>query len=70
MGIKKRLVKYLGTNWEVRLNGECFTVETFFKGKLKDIYSFDKYYKAVTFYARLKLVKDVSAADELVISYK
>ena len=70
MGIKKRLVKYLGTNWEVQFNGENYTVTTFFKGKWKDCYQFDKYYKAVTFYARLKLVKDVANAAELAIQYK
>ena len=70
MGFKKHLSKYLGTNWEVQLNGETYTVTTFFKGKWKDCYEFDKYYKAVTFYARLKLVKDVNAADELALSYR
>lgn len=70
MGINKRLSKYLGTNWEVQFNGENYTVTTFFKGKWKNCYEFDKYYKAVTFYARLKLVKDVTAADELAAMYK
>ncbi len=64
-----KIYKEVGMNWRVECDRNSFTVYIFFKDKLKDVYSFDKLFKAINFYARLKKVKDVKDSKELSLQY-
>lgn len=57
----KIISKPVGKSFEVELDREEFKVYIL-KGKKKISLSFDKFYKSVNFYARLKTVKDVKQA--------
>ena len=53
------VIKEVGQNYTIEWNKDTFTVSILFKGRCKASYSFDKYYKAVNFYARFKKVKNI-----------
>ena len=64
------IYKSVGHYNEVEWDREDYTVTTLYKGKILSIYRFDKFYKSVNFFARLKKVKDIKEADEIVTQYQ
>lgn len=62
--------KAIGAYNEVEWDKEDFTVTTLYKGRILSIYKFDKFYKSVNFFARLKKVKDIKEANEIVTQYQ
>ena len=57
--------KSVGTKYTVELDKHIHTVMIVFKGKPKNAFTFDKLYKAINFYAAIKLVKDIDNIYDL-----
>lgn len=57
----KIISKSIGKSYEIELDREDYKV-FILKGKKKIVFSFDKFYKSVDFYASLKTVKSVKEA--------
>ena len=54
--------KFVGSNYEVILDRDGYTVSVQKGRERPHVYTFNKYYQAVNFYASLKKVKDVKEA--------
>lgn len=62
--------KYIGTSYEVICDRKNYTVTIYYRDKKKKSFQFDKLGNTITFYARLKQVKDVKNAEALAPFYK
>ncbi len=62
--------KTISLNYEAECDSRNNTVSVFYKGEKVNSFAFDKYYKAVNFYARLKRAKDAKQAAVLKIQYQ
>lgn len=62
--------KPVGKDWTVECNKDNYTVTIFCKRKEKCSYQFDKFYRAMTFFGKLKKVKDIKRCEELAEYYK
>lgn len=67
--LHKVLSKNVGARHEVSLDTESFVVTVSSKKK-KQSFAFDKYFKAVNFYARIKQVKDIKCLEHLACQYQ
>jgi len=57
--------KQIGTSYEVVWNRESFTIQIFYKGKLKETYQLKRFTDSLDVYASLKQVKDCKYATEI-----
>lgn len=66
----KVVTKTIGANYEVEFNKETLVVSISSNKERTRSFLFTKYYQAVSFYARLKRVKDIKEAGSLAIQYQ
>ena len=62
--------KPVGKDWIVECNKDNYTVTIFCKGKKMYSYQFDKFYRAMAFFGKLKKVKDMKNCEDLAEYYK
>jgi hypothetical protein len=62
--------KSLGVKYSIELDKLTHTVTLVYKGKNQNAFVFDKYFKAVDFFARIKQVKDVKDIDYIYDQYR
>jgi len=62
--------KTIGTKYSVEWDKHLHTVTINFKSKPQNVYTFDKMYKSLNFYAAIKQVKDIKILEELFEKYR
>ena len=62
--------KSVGTKYSLELDKPTHSVTLVFKGERQKAYTFDKMYKSLDFFARIKQVKDVKEIDNLYEQYR
>lgn len=68
--LDKIITKTIGMFYEIIYNQKDFSVSVIKRDKVIAKYTFDKLYKAVNFYARLKKIKDVKNSESLAVQYQ